>query len=46
MRHLITLADVSADEIQRIFAITTDLKTKFAEGLREPLLPGRVLALL
>src|SRR4051794_39559941 len=46
MRHLITLADVSADEIQRIFAITTDLKTKFAQGLREPLLPGRVLALL
>src|SRR4051794_27038211 len=46
MRHLITLADVSADEIQRIFAITTDLKTKFSQGLREALLPGRVLALL
>ncbi len=46
MRHLITLADVSAAEIQRIFSITEDLKTKFAQGLREPLLPGRVLALL
>lgn len=46
MRHLLTLADVSAAEIQRIFSITEDLKTKFAEGLREPLLPGRVLALL
>lgn len=46
MRHLITLADVSATEIQRIFSITEDLKTKFAQGLREPLLPGRVLALL
>jgi ornithine carbamoyltransferase len=46
MRHLITLADVSAAEIQRIFSITEDLKTKFANGLREPLLPGRVLALL
>jgi ornithine carbamoyltransferase len=46
MRHLITLADLSADEIQRVFAITTDLKTKFTQGLREPLLPGRVLALL
>src|SRR4051812_29933436 len=46
MRHLITLADLSADEIQRVFAITTDLKTKFSKGLREPLLPGRVLALL
>ena len=46
MRHLLTLADVSAAEIQRIFSITEDLKTKFAQGLREPLLPGRVLALL
>src|SRR5262245_734578 len=46
MRHLITLADVSADEIQRIFAITQDLKSKFSQGLREPLLPGRGVALL
>src|SRR4051794_1289749 len=46
MRNLLTLADVSAAEIQRIFSITEDLKTKFAQGLREPLLPGRVLALL
>jgi ornithine carbamoyltransferase len=46
MRHLITLADLSADEIHRIFSITEDLKTKFGQGLREPLLPGRVLALL
>jgi ornithine carbamoyltransferase len=46
MRHLLTLADVSAAEIQRIFAITEDLKTKYAQGLREPLLPGRVMALL
>jgi ornithine carbamoyltransferase len=46
MRHLLTLADVSAAEIQRIFSITEDLKTKYGQGLREPLLPGRVLALL
>ncbi len=46
MRHLITLSDVSSAEITRIFSIATDLKTKFARGLREPLLPGRVLALL
>src|SRR5882724_13105164 len=46
MRHLITLSDVSAAEIQRIFAITEDLKTKIARGLREPLLPGRMMALL
>src|SRR6185436_20999471 len=46
MRHLITLANVTAAEIQRIFSITEDLKTKFGKGLREPLLPGRMLALL
>jgi ornithine carbamoyltransferase len=46
MRHLVTLADLSAAEISRIFSITEDLKSKFAHGLREPLLPGRVLALL
>ncbi|MCA9260091.1 MAG: ornithine carbamoyltransferase [Planctomycetales bacterium] len=46
MRHLLTLADVSREEILRIFALTQDLKDKFAAGLREPLLPGRVLALL
>jgi ornithine carbamoyltransferase len=46
MRHLVTLADLSAAEIHRIFSISEDLKSKFAHGLREPLLPGRVLALL
>jgi ornithine carbamoyltransferase len=46
MRHLLTLADVTADEILRIFAIAEDLKTKFLAGVREPLLPGRVMALL
>jgi ornithine carbamoyltransferase len=46
MRHLITLCDVTAAEVARIFAITEDLKTKYAQGLREPLLPGRTLALL
>jgi ornithine carbamoyltransferase len=46
MRHLITLSDVSAAEIARIFSITTDLKSKFQRGLREALLPGRVMALL
>jgi ornithine carbamoyltransferase len=46
MRHLLTLADVEANEIERIFSITEDLKTKCAGGLREPLLPGRVMALL
>ena len=38
--------DLSADEIRSIFAISTDLKARHAQGLREPLLPGRVMALL
>lgn len=46
MRHLITLADLTPGEIDCIFSITEDLKSKFAKGLREPLLPGRVMALL
>lgn len=46
MRHLITLADVTSAEVERIYSITEDLKTKFNEGLREPLLPGRMMALL
>jgi ornithine carbamoyltransferase len=46
MRHLITLCDLSGDEIERIFAITEDLKSKCERGIRETLLPGRVVALL
>ena len=46
MRDLTTLADLTAIEIDRIFSITEDLKSKAEKGLREPLLPGRVMALL
>ena len=46
MRHFITVTDLTSGEIDRIFAITEDLKTKYAQGLREALLPGRVMALL
>ena len=46
MRHLLTMADLSPAEIDRIFAVTEDLKAKFAQGVREALLPGRVLAML
>jgi ornithine carbamoyltransferase len=46
MRHLLTVADLTTAEIERIFAITEDLKNKHQQGLREPLLPGRVMALL
>ena len=46
MRNLITLADLTSTEIEQIFSITEDLKSKSSKGLREPLLPGRVMALL
>ena len=46
MRHLITLADLTPTEFEHIFSITEDLKAKFVRGLREPLLPGRVMAML
>ena len=46
MRHLLSMAQLERAEIERIFAITADLKTKYQQGLREPLLPGRVAALL
>lgn len=46
MRNLLTLFELSTKDIQHVFAITEDLKTKFLKGVREPLLPGRTMALL
>jgi ornithine carbamoyltransferase len=46
MRHLLGMTDLSPAEIERIFSITNDLKVKHQRGLREALLPGRVMALL
>ncbi len=46
MRHLLTLCDLTPPEIETVFAVTKDLKTKYQQGVREPLLPGRVMALL
>jgi ornithine carbamoyltransferase len=46
MRHLLTVADLSSVEIERIFSIAEDLKAKWSKGLREPLLPGRVMGLI
>ncbi len=46
MRDLITLSDVTSADLELIFSVTEDLKSKCETGLREPLLPGRVMALL
>jgi ornithine carbamoyltransferase len=46
MRDVLTLFDLSADEIKRVFEISKDLKDKFLSGRRDPLLAGKVIALL
>lgn len=46
MRHILAMTDLKRAEIERIFSIAADLKAKLQEGLREPLLPGRVMAML
>lgn len=46
MRHLLTLFDVSRDEVEHIFSIAAELKAKWQQDVREPLLAQRVLGLL
>jgi ornithine carbamoyltransferase len=46
MRHVIVPEDLSAAEIEAVFAVSRDLETKFAAGQRDALLPGRVLGLI
>ena len=46
MRHILVPEDLSPADIDAVFAVSRDLKTKYEKGLREPLLPGRVMALV
>src|SRR5438874_468244 len=46
MRHVLTLLELAPAEIKRIFELSKELKDKFSEGIRDPVLPGRVQALL
>ncbi len=46
LRHIIVPEDLTAHEIEAVFAISKDLETKYDTGLREPLFPGRVLGLV
>lgn len=46
MQSVLTLFDLSAEEMESVFAISQDLKAKFESGLRPPLLAGRVIGLL
>ena len=46
MRHILVPEDLTAHEIEAIFAISHDLESKYDAGLRDALLPGRMLALV
>jgi ornithine carbamoyltransferase len=46
MRHLVVPEDLTAAEIEAVFAVARDLQEKFEAGRRDALLPGRVLALV
>jgi ornithine carbamoyltransferase len=46
MRHVLTLFELSSADIERVFEISAALKAKQVQGIREPLLPGRTLAML
>jgi ornithine carbamoyltransferase len=46
MKNLISLFDWKADEIRQVLAISQDLKSKLANGVRDPLLAGHVMAML
>jgi ornithine carbamoyltransferase len=46
MRHVIVPEDLSAHEVEAVFAVAADLQEKYEQGRRDALLPGRVLALV
>lgn len=45
-KHVVTLFDLTAEQIERVFEVSAELKRKLRTGVRESLLPGRVLALI
>lgn len=46
MRHVLSLFELSSEEIAEVFALSHELKRDLTAGIREPLLPGRVMAML
>lgn len=46
MRHFLSLFDVTDAELERIFQLGQQLKTRLQGGVREPILQGKVLGLL
>ena len=46
MKNLLTLFELSTEEILRVFAITKELKEQLISGIRKPVLAGHTLAML
>lgn len=46
MRHVITLLEMTSEEVRQILHLAAEIKHKFLLGEREALLPRRVMALL
>ena len=46
MRHFLTLADYTGQEIRQMLALAQDLKTEWKDGGNAPLLQGKVLAMV
>lgn len=46
MRHVLTLLELTTADIERVFELSRELKGRLNAGIRQPLLPGRVLAML
>ncbi len=46
MRHFITLADVSVDELNRILELAATIKAEWKRGERKPYLAGKMLAMI
>jgi ornithine carbamoyltransferase len=45
-RHLLTLEDLTAEDITSLFTLAADLKAKRRQGILHPVLGGRTLALI
>ncbi len=46
MRHVLTLLDLTSDEIRRVLEIATDLKRLYCDGIRPPILERRVMGMI
>lgn len=46
MRHILTLNDLSTTDMEAILALADQIKAEYQQGIRKPILAGRVMGLL